>query len=81
MEDGANVAVMGQFSRWSVLGLIVLPLLAYGPPMVDWFGLAVVVAIGWAILHSVRRLDRTMDPWRTPKGDSTTPLPPPLRSD
>jgi hypothetical protein len=81
VDDGANVAVMGQFSRWSVLGLFVLTLLAYGSPMVDWFGLAVLVAIGWAILHSVRRLDRTMDPWRTTKGDSTTPLPPPPRPD
>jgi hypothetical protein len=81
VDDGANVAVMGQFSRWSVLGLFVLTLLAYGPPMVDWFGLAVLVAIGWAILQSVRRLDRTMDAWWTTNGDSTTPLPPPPRPD
>jgi hypothetical protein len=68
-------------SRWSVVALIGLLLLAYGPPAVDWFGLMVLVAIGWAIFHNVRRLDRAADAWRTPKSQSSPPLPPPPRPD
>lgn len=79
--NSANVTLMDRLSWWSVIGLIALALLVSGPPMVDWFGLMVLVAIGWAILHSVRRLDRAMDPWRMPRADSSTPLPPPPRPD
>ena len=84
-DAGVNVAAMDgswwSVSRWSVLVLVAMLLLAYGPPMMDWFGLMILVALGWAIFHGVRTAERAMEPWRMREAESTTPLPPPPRPD